>query len=171
MHLGYGELISVYGTVFALFLVFRRWPELNLSETLLVPVGKNIVSYSSTRNGCKRKHFLTLISRATDSNDFFVSFSSLVGNWKRVLFSFNIVLRGAFKDETGVENMTCALFRCSFTGASSSDRDLRIAHCSWSFHMLGTEIMCIKRNYTVFLRHLSMAIWISCVSVCCFQYP
>lgn len=51
-------------------------------------------------------------------------FSVLAGNWNRVVFSFNIVLRGAFSDDTGVENNTWALFG-SLAGASSSDRDLQ----------------------------------------------
>lgn len=50
------------------------------------------------------------------------AFSSLDGNWNRVLFKTDA--RGTFCDETGVENMTWAPFKCSFTGASSSDNDL-----------------------------------------------
>lgn len=54
----------------------------------------------------------------------FRAFSSLGGSWNRVLFSLRTEFLGVFNDDTGVENITCALFASSLAGASSSDRDL-----------------------------------------------
>lgn len=96
----------------------------------------NFISHrSSTAAVVKPIKLLTFMYRVVHTTELlflWCDFSSLDGNWNRVLF--NTEARGTFCDDTGVENITWATFKCSFVGmGSSSDNDLHISNRSiWS---------------------------------------
>lgn len=84
---------------------------------------------SARQLGFSKQLLLTFMYRVVQTTELlflWCDFSSLDGNWNRVLF--NTDARGTFCDDTGVENITWATFKCSFVMmGSSSDNDLHIS--------------------------------------------
>lgn len=127
------ELILAYGMVFVLILAFHQSYVLNWSVTLQVPIkiqrtkkerreNENPKLFQMKKSNKNQLTFMYRVVHTTELLFLWCDFSSLDGNWNRVLFNTNA--RGTFCDDTGVENITWAPFKWSLAGASSSDKDL-----------------------------------------------